>query len=392
VTAPASDGRRRVLLAITVYNGRDFLERTLRSALRIDTSAADLEIVVFDDASPEEGFSAWLADLCASLGVGYYRTPRNLGIVRNVNLGLLYGRESEHDFVIISNSDVIYPENLLTGMIAVADSDETIGSVTAWSNNVSVYSLPNESPERLLADQDTVDLVSRALNGHYGTGVVDVPAGISFCILIPRRVLLEVGLMDPVFGRGYCEETDWTLRSRARGYRIAMSPGVFVYHAGQGSTLAAGLLSEGHTTVPANEAIIGMRYPLFRGQVQAFLNSSTLHELYLWGASVVIRAAALDRGYRVDVGGLPRQNESDDDVRVTIDSTGVTGAPVARFRGFSVSIGHPELTGLDAVIAFFQGQEPSEVVLHDGGPQRTKLLRRSEGVRVRDQVAYPERV
>jgi GT2 family glycosyltransferase len=384
--------RRRVLLAITAYNGRDFLERTLRSALRIDTSAADLEIVVFDDASPEEGFGAWLSELCSSLGIGYYRTPRNLGIVRNVNLGLLYGRDQEHDFVIISNSDVIYPENLLTGMIAVADSDETIGSVTAWSNNVSVYSLPNQSPDRMLADQTTVDLVSRALNAHYGTGAVDVPAGISFCILIPRRVLLEVGLMDPVFGRGYCEETDWTLRSKARGYRIALAPGVFVYHAGQGSTLAAGLLSEGHTTVPANEAILGMRYPLFRGQVEAFLYSSTLDELSLWGSSVVIRAAAKERGYRVDVGGLPREGESDDDVRVTLDATGVTGAPVARFRGFTVPIGHPELRDLDAVVAFFDGQKPSEVVLHDAGPTRSTLLRRAEGVRLVDQVAYPERV
>jgi GT2 family glycosyltransferase len=393
VTAPATTGtKRRVLLAITAYNGRDFLERTLRSALRIDTSAADLEIVVLDDASPEEGFGEWLEGLCASLGVGYYRTPRNLGIVRNVNLGLLYGRESEHDFVIISNSDVIYPQNLLTGMIAVADSDPTVGSVTAWSNNVSVYSLPNEQPDRLLADQETVDLVSDALNAHYGTGVVDVPAGISFCILIPRRVLLEVGLMDTVFGRGYCEETDWTLRSRARGYRIALSPGVFVYHAGQGSTLAAGLLSEGHTTVPANEAIIGMRYPLFRGQVQAFLHSSTLDELSLWGSSVIIREAARQRGYRVDVGGLPRQGEADDDVRVTIDVTGVTGSPVARFRGFTVSIGHPELRGLDAVEAFFEGLPPREVVMHDAGPGRSELLRQVEGVRVLDQVAYPERV
>jgi len=381
-----------VLLAITAYNGRDFLERTLRSALRIDTSAADLEIVVFDDASPEEGFGEWLEDLCGALGVGYYRTPRNLGIVRNVNLGLLYGRDQEHDFVIISNSDVIYPENLLTGMIAVADSDETIGSVTAWSNNVSVYSLPNEAPERLLADQDTVDLVSRALNDHYGTGVVDVPAGISFCILIPRRVLLEVGLMDPVFGRGYCEETDWTLRSKARGYRIALAPGVFVYHAGQGSTLAAGLLSEGATTVPANEAILAMRYPLFRGQVEAFLNSSTLPELWLWGSSTVLHTAARERGYRVDVGGLPRAGDADEEVRVTIDVTGVTGAPVARFRGFSAAIGHPELRGLDAVRAFFGGQEPTAVVLHDPGAARTELLRQAQGTKILDQVAYPERV
>lgn len=384
--------RRRVLLAITVYNGRDFMERTLRSALRVDTSAADLEILVLDDASPEEGFGEWLEGLCGSLGVGYYRTPRNLGIVRNVNLGLLYGRDGEHDFVLISNSDVIYPENLLTGMIAVLDSDDRIGSVTAWSNNVSVYSLPNESPDRLLADQDSVDLVSRALNDHYGAAAVDVPAGISFCILIPQRVLREVGLMDPVFGRGYCEETDWTLRSKARGYRIALSPGVFVHHAGQGSTLAAGLLTAGATTVPANEAIIGMRYPLFRGQVEAFLNSATLPDLYHWGASVILRAAARERGYRVDVGGLPRQNDADEDVRVGIDVTGISGAPVARFRGFTVPIVHSELTGLDAIAAFFDGQAPKELVLHDPGLARNRLMLDAEGVRLVDQVAYPERV
>jgi hypothetical protein len=205
-------------------------------------------------------------------------------------------------------------------------------------------------------------------------------------------VLHEVGLMDPVFGRGYCEETDWTLRSKARGYRVAMSPGVFVYHAGQGSTLAAGLISEGTTTVPANEAIIGMRYPLFRGQVQAFLNSSTLSELSLWGTSVILRKAARERGYRVDVGGLPRLNESDDDVRVTIDVTGVTGSPVARFRGFSASIEHPELRGLDAIVAFFEDQQPREVVMHDAGPARTELLRLAGGAPVVDHVAYPERV
>jgi GT2 family glycosyltransferase len=387
VTAP----RRRVFLAITAYNGREFLERTLRSAKQIDTSVADLEIGVFDDASPEPGFAEWLEATCAEYGVNYYRTPRNLGIVRNVNLGLIYARDGGHDFAIVSNSDVVYPKNLLTGLIAVADSDDKIGSVTAWSNNVSVYSLPNDNPDEMLTEQDVVNEVSEALNVNYGTAAVDIPAGISFCLLIPRRVLLDVGLMDPVFGRGYCEETDWTLRSKSRGYRITLAPGVFTYHAGQGSTLAAGLLTAGETTVPANEAIVGMRYPLFRGQVQAFLNSTILNELHLWGASAIIVGAARTRGYRVDIGSLAREGAFDDEVRVTMDVSGV-GTPVARYRGFSAPVIGSGKTGLDAIVGFFDGLEPTEVLLHEAGPARDVLLQSRGGVRVVDHVTYPERV
>src|SRR6266699_578429 len=104
--------RARALLAITVYNGRDFVPRCLQSTKSISTEVADLDVLVLDDASPEPGWSEELELLCSSLSVGYYRSPRNLGIPRNVNLGLLRARYADYDYVIVSNSDVIYPSNL----------------------------------------------------------------------------------------------------------------------------------------------------------------------------------------------------------------------------------------------------------------------------------------
>jgi hypothetical protein len=125
--------------------------------------------------------------------------------------------------------------------------------------------------------------------------------------------------------------------------------------------------------------------------VQAFLNSSILNELHLWGASAIIVGAARKGGYRVDIGSLAREGASDDEVRVTMDVSGV-GTPVARYRGFSVPVIGSGNTGLDSVVAFFDGIEPTEVLLHEAGPARDVLLQNRGGVRVVDHVTYPERV
>ena len=268
----------RVLLAITVFNGEGHVVPCLKSAARIMEQAdPTLDVLVLDDCSPAPGFSERLETLCAELGFRYYRSPRNLGIPRNVNLALLTCVREGYDLVVVANSDVLFPINLVPEMLGVC-ADPEVGSVTAWSNNVSAYSLRCTDPDRNLSEQGVVDWVSSSLAGNFSGSMIDIPAGISFCIMIKRSVIEDVGLMDPVYGRGYCEETDWTLRSQALGYRVVLAPGVFVYHAGGGSNVEAGLLTEGQTTVMANEAIIDLRYPQFRMQVDGFLASGTLEE------------------------------------------------------------------------------------------------------------------
>lgn len=329
--------RPRVLLAITVYNGRSFVPSAVRSALQIDQAEAEIDVLVLDDASPEPGFSEALERLCHELGAFYYRSPRNLGIVRNVNLGLLQAIDGGYHHAIVSNSDVLYPANLVSSLLEVVGTDRTIGSVTAWSNNVSVYSLPNDDPDRHL-DQDAVTWVSTALRGQFGNTAIDVPTGISFCMLVPARVIGQVGFMDPMFGRGYCEETDWSLRSRACGYRIVLAPSVFVYHAGRGSTLPAGLVAGGHTSDPDNERIIDLRYPQFRADVDTFLRSGILERTRADAMARILADAARDSGYTVHLGWLDRVASDTDVVRCIIEA-GPEGPLVeARYRGFRACI------------------------------------------------------
>lgn len=383
-------GRPRVLLAVTVYNGEAFVRRTLESALRIDQSDAEIDVLVLDDASPAPGWSERLSGICAELGVGYYCTPRNLGIPRNVSLGMLAAVENGYDYVLISNSDVIYPRNLVSQLLRAVRQDG-VGSVTAWSNNVSLYSLPNSDPDRHLADQDVVDFLSESLESHYGDAAMDIPAGISFCILIPRAVIEDVGVMDPVFGRGYCEETDWSLRSLAAGYRIALAPGTFVYHAGRGSSLEAGLVSGHHTSVPENEAIIDMRYPLFRSQVGAFTSAGILQDAQKHALAAMARRAGEQEGYVIDVAWLPSSATEESKVTCTVAPDGLDEDVRVDYRGFSFALEMDAFTLTESLTEFFGGRPPDAVNVRDRGQLASAISAEHPGTASR-LGNYPARV
>ena len=380
----------RVLFCITVYNGRAFVPKAIESALRIRQDRAEVDVLVLDDASPEPGWSEELAGFCKERGVKYYCTPRNLGIPRNVNLGLLTAVKQNYDYVVISNSDVIYPATLITNMLRAA-AHEKVGSVTAWSNNVSVYSLPNSDPNEFLASQDVVDWVDASVSGLFGDAVMDIPAGISFCILIPVPVVRDVGLMDPCFGRGYCEETDWSLRSLAAGYRVCLAPGTFVFHQGRGSNVDAGIVSPNATTVPGNEAIIDMRYPQFRDQVNAFIHSGILKKAHQDAVSHIIRGAATQFGYSIEVGWVPRQTKDELHVRALVSPDGARSATKAVFRGFSMDLDVPGKNVGKGLREMFGG-DPIAVNLLDRGQIAEKMRDEFGNELVKNLRNYPTRI
>jgi GT2 family glycosyltransferase len=385
--------RPRVLLAVTVYNGRDVVERTLQSAAGLERDVADVDVLVLDDASPDPGFSDEVASWCAYHGHRYYRSPRNLGIPRNVNLGLLAAMDGNYDHVIISNSDVVYGSNAVDELVRAAQSDARIGAVTSWSTNVSLYSLSNRDPDRHLTTQANTDAVAHALASEFSGQILDIPAGISFSMLIPVPVVRTVGLMDPVFGRGYCEETDWSQRCLAAGYRLGLGLGSFVYHAGGGSTVDAGVLAPGNTTVPGNERIIDMRYPEFRSNVDMFYSSGALQRLQERASSVIIGRHVERHGYRVSIGLRPRTDGSSENdpalVDVVLDGEQAVMTVDALGFGDTVS-GH----ALDVAAAVRQRfGNPLTVDLFDVGPwawRAAELL--AAGGDVIQHRNYPARV
>jgi GT2 family glycosyltransferase len=382
--------RPRVLLAITVYNGRGVVERTLDSAVELDRHDADVDVLVLDDASPAPGFSREVEARCRRHGLGYYRSPRNLGIVRNVNLGLAWAVHHGYDHVIIANSDVIFPERLVPLMLSALSSAPGAGAIQAWSNNVSAFSMPNADPDRHLSNQEFVNRFGAVLEAEFGSESVALPCGVSFCLLIPTEVVRHVGLMDPVFGRGYCEETDWTLRARGLDYDVVLAPAAFVYHSGGGSTIAAGLLAPGETTVGANEAVIDHRYPGFRADVATFMDGPSLPELIDRARLALLRSAATRSGYDLDISWLER-TAAPERLRALINPGREAAHVSLSYLGFDQWYRFTDGDG-PAAVRRALGRDPDRVTIIDHGEQAERARVAFPDVLVEDGLGYPTRI
>jgi glycosyltransferase involved in cell wall biosynthesis len=69
----------RTLVAILVYGGEEFVPACIESVARL-VVPGEVDALVLDDCSPDEEWSLGIRAQCAALGVGYYRSPRNMGI------------------------------------------------------------------------------------------------------------------------------------------------------------------------------------------------------------------------------------------------------------------------------------------------------------------------
>ncbi len=383
----------RVLLALLVYNGEEFVGPCLSSLGRLTSGPHSADVLVLDDASPTPGWSDRCRGMAADLGFGYYRTPRNLGIPRNMNLGMLRAVDADYDAVILLNSDTIVPSNLIPTLIRPLIEDDTISSTTAWSNNSSVYSIPNTDPDHLADDPRIMDWISERLDEEFDGRAIPIPSGVGFCMAIPTTMINEVGLMDPVFGRGYSEEIDWCLRSHTFGYHSALSPSCFVYHAGSGITKAEGLIGAGDRTVDAHQAIIDQRYPLYTSQLIAHLASSALDGMRERGLHQIITSAARQRGYRLETSRLHQQPCDFDAVRFRIDPDGSAPAITAAYEGFETTFAVGE-GGVLATVESIVGQAPREIRIFDRGQVSREIEDegRSGAIPVHHTAPYRERV
>ncbi len=225
-----------------------------------------LRAVVIDDASPEPELSAYLNDLASRgmPGLAVLANPTNLGFIGTVNRAFALLEPGED--AILVNADTILPPDAITRLARACHARPGVASVTPMSNNATILSFPDPSrpnPPALGLDTAAIDDAFRAV----AAPPLELPTGIGFCMYLNGRALAEAGPFSVEWGRGYCEEVDWSLTARDLGWVHIVARDIFVMHEGSVS-FGTG---ERSAILDVNHARLETKYPDYLPEVHAIV-------------------------------------------------------------------------------------------------------------------------
>ena len=227
---------RQAELAVVIvnFNTGEYLERCLAS-LQGHRGEIDIDVLVIDNASHDGSHTKAIA---SHPWARLIENPENVFLSPAWNQGI---RETVAPYVLLLNPDTEWWMGTLADLVEVARTHPRAGIVGPMVRNTDGTVYPSG---RLIPS--VVDAAGHAFIGPFAPGnrfsrryrmegwdrtterEVDWVSGC--CMLLPRKVFDEVGLLDESFLL-YGEELDLATRLRDAGWSVLFTPRVEVLHA-----------------------------------------------------------------------------------------------------------------------------------------------------------------
>jgi len=220
---------------IVNYNAGPLLRKCVDSLL---ACPLDIEIIVVDNASSDVSLDG-LEDLSQ---VRVIRNPANVGFAAACNIGV---RASSAPFLLFLNPDCFFQRGTITLLLAVLQPGDRVGMVggllvnedgTEQGGGRRAVPTPWRSVVRALGLQRFANRWPKLFYDFHlhkqplPDSPIEVEAISGACMLVKRDVMEDVGLWD----EGYflhCEDLDWCMRFRQKGWKILFVPDARISHA-----------------------------------------------------------------------------------------------------------------------------------------------------------------
>ena len=278
-------------VVVPVYNGVGHLKVLVPSLFQ--NTDLPHKFIFVDDHSNEET-KAFLNEAVRNrTDCVIVRNEKNLGFVKSINIGAKYALECCSNFVML-NSDTEVPSRWLSRLMKPIFDDEKISSVTPLSNRCDIFSFPffnkREKNDKFLKEFGVEKINEAILNSNLDKYFV-LPTGHGFCMAMSGKVWKKIGgLNELLFGRGYGEENEWSLRAELYGFRNVLIPNLYVAHHEKGSFSS----EEKKANSYASQQIITTMFPTYSDKVQSFMREYPSADSF---ASIFLSLAA-QKGYK----------------------------------------------------------------------------------------------
>lgn len=226
----------KLTIAVVNFNAGSYLLSCVRSAI----SQCD-ELVIIDNASTDGSMDDVTRAASPLANVIVVLNSKNLGFARACNIAV---GASSGDLILFLNPDCILQPGAVNAMRRALRTHAGVGMVGGLLLNPDgaeqaggrrLVPTPWRSFVRAFGLQKWKDRYPRLIEGYdlhlepLPEAPEEVEAISGACMLVRKQALDEVGLLDERYFM-HCEDLDWCMRFREKGWRILFVPAARIVH------------------------------------------------------------------------------------------------------------------------------------------------------------------
>lgn len=216
--------RHPLVSIITVNYNQSTVTSCLLNSLR-EITYPNYEIIVVDNCSPSDNPDTLKENFPE---ITLIKTEKNLGFAGGNNVGI---RASSGEYIMLINNDTEVPPGFLEPLTDLLEGDSSIGMV---SPKIKFHWDPNLIQYAGFTRMNPYTIRNKGIGYHKPDGpeynnLCETESIHGAAMMIPRRVIEDIGLMTEVYFL-YYEEHDWAEMAKRAGYKLYYQPASFILH------------------------------------------------------------------------------------------------------------------------------------------------------------------
>jgi len=227
--------KANITVIIVTYNAEDYIDSCVISLLMQEFT--NFNILIIDNNSTDKTKDLIREYIRVSENITLIENQGNFGFSKACNIGIKYALgDLASDFVLLLNQDTVVQKNLLKDLFAWHERNGTGAycpkilmkkSRNIWWIGTKFISIGDLLKNQRLSVSYHIDKEQE--DNFFFEEPLERDAITGCALFLPRKLIEDVGLFDERFFM-YGEDLDYSLRSKAKGYKLFIIPGAVVFH------------------------------------------------------------------------------------------------------------------------------------------------------------------